>query len=74
MEFKACRVRGSRVTTLDNMLAEFQNAPRSMSEEVRRLEGQHNEYEELLAHMVNPGAPSAEETSKDPRNTADLPA
>jgi hypothetical protein len=49
MDLKVCVVRGSRITTSPEKFAEFQHAPLSISEEVRRLEAEHHEYEDRLA-------------------------
>ena len=62
-------VRGSRITISPDKLAEFQHAPLSMSEEVRRLEAEHQEYEDRLACMAF--AITAPEPDIEPRPVND---
>ena len=52
MDLKVCVVRGSNITISPEKLAEFQHAPLSMSEEARRLEADHQEYEDRLAFVA----------------------
>ena len=50
-------------------MAEFQHAPLSISEEVRRLEAEHQEYEVRLAFMDT--ATTTPEPDSDPRPVND---
>jgi len=69
MDLKVCVVRGSRITISPEKLAEFQHAPLSMSEEVRRLEAEHHEYEDRLAFVAS--AITFSEPEVDPRPVND---
>ena len=44
MDLKVCVVRGSKITISPEKFTEFQHAPLRISEEVRRLEAEHQEY------------------------------
>ena len=48
-----CVVRGSNITISPEKLAEFQHAHLIISEEVRRLEAEHHEYEDWLVVMAS---------------------
>ena len=65
MDLKVCVVRGPKITISPKKLAEFQHAPLSISEEVRRLEAEHQEYEDRLAFMAS--ASTNPEPETDPR-------
>ena len=54
IDIKVCIVRGYNIIISPEKLAEFQHAPLIRSEEVRRLEAEHQEYEDLLAFMLLP--------------------
>ena len=64
-------VRGPKIGIAPEKLAEFQHAPLSISEEVHKLEAEHQKYEDLLSFMAsstpNPQSVDAEE---DPREDA----
>jgi hypothetical protein len=53
MDLEVCVARGSEITTSPEKLAEFQHAPLSIAEEVRRLEADRQEYEDRLAFMAS---------------------
>ena len=61
MDLKVCVVRGPKITISQQKLAEFQHAPLSISEEVRRLEAEHQEYEDGLAFMASASTDPAPE-------------
>ncbi|MFM7982958.1 MAG: hypothetical protein ACKPKO_26900, partial [Candidatus Fonsibacter sp.] len=65
MDLKVCVVSGSNIKIYQDKLAEFQHAPSSISEEVRRLEADHTEYEYVLAFMASTN--TNEEPASDPR-------
>ena len=71
LEFKVCHVRGPKIAISPEKLAEYQNAPLHISENVKTLETKHLEYEGLLQHMAcGEPAPAAE---ADPRPNVDQP-
>ena len=69
MDLKVCVVRGSKITISPEKLAEFQHAPLSMSDEVRRLEAEHHAYEDRLACMAS--AIATPEPDIDPKPVND---
>ena len=69
LEFKVCAVNGPRVAISPTKLAEFQNAPVSIQEEVRRLEEEHKSHEDLLSFMAIASAPPKD--PEDPRGEGD---
>ena len=78
LEFKASTVNGPKVAISPTKLAEFQNAPVSIQEEVRRLEGEHKSYEDLLSFLATKSAPPVDpedprvEEGADPKPQEDL--
>ena len=78
LEFKVCTVNGPKVAISPNKLAEFQNAPVSIQEEVRRIEEEHKSYEDLLSFMATKSAPPMDpndprgEEGADPKPQEDL--
>jgi hypothetical protein len=73
MDLKVCVVRGPKITISPEKLAEFQHAPLSISEEVRRLEAEHREYEERLAFMASASTKPEPESDPRPGNGDDKP-
>ena len=69
MDLKVCVVRGSRLIISPEKVAEFQHASLSISEEVRRLEAAHHEYEDRLGFMAS--AITFSEPQVDPRPVND---
>ena len=73
MDLKVCVVRGPKITISQQKLAEFQHAPLSILEEVRRLEAEHREYEDRLAFMASASTNPEPESDPRPGNDDDKP-
>ena len=68
LDLKVCVVRGPKIVVAPEKVSEFQHAPLSISEEVRRLEEHHTkEFEDCLAYMAIGGSVVEE---VDPRPSA----
>jgi hypothetical protein len=61
------------ITISPQKLAEFQHAPLSISEEVRRLEAEHQEYEDRLACTASASTNPEPESDPRPNNDDDKP-
>ena len=62
--------RGPKIVIAPEKLAEFQHAPLSISEEVRKLEAQHLEYEDRLSFMTSTTNPNSADADRGPREDA----
>ena len=68
LEFKMCVVRGPKIVIAPEKVAEFQHAPLSISEEVRALEREHGQFEDLLSFMATAIQPGSTGEGEDPRD------
>ena len=66
LDMKVCVVRGPKIIIAPDKLATSQHAPLSSSEEVRALEVNHKDCEDMLSLMASPAGPTADPVT-DPR-------
>ena len=73
IDLKVCVVRAPNITISPQKLAEFQHEPLSISEAVRRLEAEHQAYDDRLAFMASVSTNPEPESDPRPNNDNDKP-
>ena len=66
LAFEVCYLHGPEIRIMTNKIQEFNQAPLDISDKVRKLEIEHQDYKDLLAFMHVSGQ-KEEDTEKDPR-------